>query len=136
MNEPDPQDELAVSSIELSDIGQTLIELGKQLIAAGQLTENMRSQPAGIQEAYDYGTSEQAEAVHDAHYRAQQDALARTLTSMNAFRRGYERWERLAVEYGLTRLEFTQRRTATLLGVGLSTVNRWNQNPLPADPER
>lgn len=133
MHAPDQQDNLAVSAIELSDIGQTLVELGKQLIAAGELTADVRREPVGSREVHEYGTAHDVEELHDAHYRAQQDALARTLTGLNTFRRGYEHWERLAVEYGLTRLAFTQRPTATLLGVGLSTVNRWNQNPLPAE---
>jgi len=44
------------------------------------------------------------------------------------FRRDYADWERLTVEYALKR--FTQRDVASVLGVGLSTVNRWAQHTL------
>jgi transposase len=49
---------------------------------------------------------------------------------LKSFRKDYADWERLIVEYALTRSGFTQRDVATLLGVGLSTVNRWAQHPL------
>jgi|GEM_PF-2032910 len=133
----DEDENRALTDIELSDIGQTLIALGEQLREIG----NAAYQPTTRKELEQYyfggGHSDPTEDVieGDLAHAAARERMTRTLTGLNAFRRTYSQWERLSVEYALDRLGFTQRRTATLLGVGLSTVNRWAQHPLSADAD-
>jgi DNA-binding NtrC family response regulator len=117
--------ELRISGVGLHAIGQRLIDLGHLLVATGQHTENDTLRKH-IRDAELVGEQEVYEAVD----REAQAAIRQTLTGLNTFRREYADWERLTVEYALTRQGFTQRDVATLLGVGLSTVNRWAQHPL------
>jgi DNA-directed RNA polymerase specialized sigma24 family protein len=122
-NEPD--DELRLSGVRIHDIGQRLIDLGEQLVVTGKHTDN-RTLRKRIDEA---DQADEPEVYEDLN-REVATAIRRTLTGLNSFRREYGDWERLVVEYALTRGGFTQRDVASLLGVGLSTVNRWAQHPL------
>lgn len=118
---------LAAEGLELRDIGQSLMELGEQLRKVGVLTEKHHG---SVGEDL-YGPSpESIEGMQLERDRedAIRDAMTRTLAGLRMFRGNYDYWERVAAEYALTRLGFTQRRTATLLGVGLSTINRWAQH--------
>lgn len=63
-------------------------------------------------------------------------AFRSTLRSMRKFRRDYDRWERLAAEYALARMNYSQREVAQELGVATSTINRWSQHPLPIEDYR
>lgn len=134
-NDNPKSDGLAITGIELRDIGQTLIALGRQLQEVGKITEKPDDE-AVLQEVfggrYDEHSPEHFKAELE-QQRATQDAMTQTLMGLQAFRRSYEHWERLTVEYALTNLNFTQRRTATLLGVAVSTINRWAQHPLTDD---
>lgn len=130
-----PNDGLAVDGIALRDIGQTLMELGRQLSEVGKISEQP-DDDATLQAVFgdqlDENSPEafRAEMVRE---RAASDAMTRTLMGLQSFRRGYEHWERLTAEYAMTKQGFTQRRTASLLGVAVSTVNRWSQHPLTDD---
>jgi DNA-binding NtrC family response regulator len=114
-----------LTDVGIHDIGQRLIDLGEQLIAIGKhgdsdkLREHMR-------EAEEIAVDEVWEEVD----REMKTAVRRTLSGLGSFRKEYNDWERLAVEYALARRGFTQREVANLLGVGLSTINRWAQHPL------
>lgn len=123
---------LAVENLELRDIGQNLIELGKQLQKVGELTEKQRMSLLEMTylDQLDGLEREQAESDHDRDVR---DAMTKTLTGLRMFRGNYDYWERVAAEYALARLDFTQRRAAALLGVGLSTINRWAQHPVTTE---
>jgi len=55
---------------------------------------------------------------------------------LGTYRRNYHHWERVIAEFALAKMNYTQRDTAQLLGVGLSTINRWAQNPLPLEDDR
>jgi hypothetical protein len=131
-DEPDDEAMRAVEGLELRDIGQSFIELGEQLKMIGGLTEKQRFDLQ--REAYESSLHgfelEQAELDRQDEVR---DAMTKTLTGLRMFRGNYDYWERVAAEYALDKLNFTQRRTATLLGVGLSTINRWAQNPVATE---
>lgn len=120
---------LQVSDVGLHDIGQRLIDLGEQLISIGKHTEN-HDLRQHIEEADRIAVEEAWDAVG----REIESAVRRTLGGLSGFRKEYGNWERLIVEYALKR-GFTQRDVARLLGVGLSTVNRWAQHPLTYDED-
>lgn len=119
-----------LSDVGIHDIGQRLIDLGEQLVAVGQLTDSNK-----LREGIDRAEEIDVDEVWDSVNRDMHAAIRRTLSGLGAFRREYGDWERLTVEYALHRRGFTQREVATLLGVGLSTVNRWAQNPLRYESE-
>jgi len=57
-------------------------------------------------------------------------AMRETLEGLRKFRRNYDYWERLIAEFALAKMGYTQRDVAKYLGISLTTVNRWAQNPL------
>lgn len=101
------------------------MELGEQLRAVGQLIDNkrMREKDRLLEQIGDFELQEEID-------REAREALRKTLTGLRSFRRDYDYWERIVAEYALTKWNYTQRDTAKLLGVGVSTINRWAQNPL------
>jgi hypothetical protein len=117
--------EARIDSVHVHEIGQRLIDLGNTLVSAGHLTESEELRRR-IREAEIAGI-EEVDAAVDREIAA---AVRRTLMELSVFRREYADWERLTVEYALGRVGLTQRQVASLLGVGLSTVNRWAQHPL------
>lgn len=125
-----PEAERVIESIEAAEIGEHLKSLAEELDAISQLTSRLNHwvspELRRELEIDDAQIEEEAKAW-------ELDAIQRTLTRLSSFRREYARWERLIVEYALTRAHLTQREVAGLLGVGLSTVNRWNQNPITHD---
>lgn len=129
-DEPDDEGMLATDGLMLSDIGQSLVELGEQLSKVGALTDKRERWNAA---AEFYGPElDEVERIQAESDRADEihAAMTKTLAGLRMFRGNYEYWERVAAEYALGHLKFTQRRTATLLGVGLSTINRWAQHPV------
>lgn len=118
-------DALRVADVSIHDIGRRLIDLGNELVAIGSLTDSVKLRQ-NIEAADEIAVDE----VWDDVDREMSAAVRRTLSGLKAFRTEYSDWERLTVEYALTRRNFTQREVAQLLGVGLSTVNRWSQQPL------
>lgn len=121
---------LAVDDLDLSDIGQSLIDLGEQLQKIGAVTGKKESWDPR-QELWESAQNEFEQLRIESQRRDEiHDAMTKTLAGLRMFRGNYDYWERVAAEYALTRLNFTQRRTATLLGVGLSTINRWAQHPV------
>jgi hypothetical protein len=117
-----------VSDVRIHEIGARLIDLGNQLVNVGKLTENAKLRKR-IEDVNEYGDEEH----HDELDHELANAIGSTLRGLNSFRKDYANWERLTVEYALTRSGFTQRDVARMLGVGLSTVNRWAQHPLTYD---
>lgn len=59
--------------------------------------------------------------------------LEQLMEAVAQHRDGLAYWERVIAEYALHRRGYSQRKTAQLLGVGVSTVNRWSQNPAGFD---
>lgn len=118
-------EERVVESIDAPDIGEHLKALSQQLEDIAQLTARFFPMLTRAE-------TEDPELVEEAA-AWEVDAIRRTLTGLSSYRREYARWERLIVEYALTRSNLTQREVAGLLGVGLSTVNRWNQHPITHD---
>lgn len=129
-DEPEDEAMLAVEDIELRDIGQSLMDLGEQLRKVGAFTEKKQSWDPRRQELEDDLDEYDRLALESKRSDEVRDAMTKTLTGLRMFRGNYDYWERVSAEFALTRLNFTQRRTATLLGVGLSTINRWAQNPV------
>lgn len=121
-------DEYRVAGVNVHAIGQRLIDLGELLKTTGQHTENPTLRKH-IDEADRTGVDE----LHEEVDREVAAAIRRTLMGLSQFRRDYADWERITVEYALKR--FTQRDVASMLGVGLSTVNRWAQHPLTYDED-
>lgn len=122
-----------VEDVYLYEIGQRLIDLGEQLRDIGDHTAGpkMRGAIDAANEAEGNMLNEvELEFVRQDLERQIRDAVRRTLTGMGRYRKEYAMWERIVVEYALTKQGFTQREVARLLGVGLSTVNRWAQNPV------
>jgi len=117
--------ELAVEGLGYVDVGIRLRELSDQLRALSdliideKLDENERR-------AYEFGV---IEAIEDNEVE-RLSRFRRTLSGLGTYRRNYHYWERVIAEYALTEMKYTQRDTAHLLGVGLSTINRWAQNPV------
>jgi len=130
----DPEDEtteLEVDEVNFYDVGERLVELGEQLKAVGQLPELTRIRKLE-HELQEHGL-EEIERDIDAETHA---ALRKTLTGLRTFRREYDRWERIVAEYVMAKHNYTQRDTAKLLGVGVSTINRWAQHPLKVQEYR
>jgi predicted transcriptional regulator len=132
-----PESSYQIDEIELSDLGAHFVDLGERLKLVGQLTQE-QSVPARsgnityMRNEYEEMTEEEvAEWESDVRKR-----VRGTLTGLRDFRRDYERWQRLTAEYVLTRLGYTQREAAELLGVAASTINRWAQHPLPIEDYR
>lgn len=120
-----PEGNRQVEDVYLYEVGQRLIDLGEQLREIGDYTAGRK-----MRTAIDQATEIDGHVVYEDLERQVRDAVRRTLTGMGRYRKEYAVWERIVVEYALTKKGFTQRDVARLLGVGLSTVNRWAQNPV------
>lgn len=123
--------ELAVEGLQWSDVGIRLRELSAQLAAVADYIDDTKLDEEG-RLAHMYGHE-----VAVAEYEAEKERrFRRTLSGLGTYRRNYHHWERVIAEFALAKMGYTQRDTAQLLGVGLSTINRWAQNPLPIEDER
>lgn len=122
---------LAGSGVTLNDIAASLSVLGDQLREIGGIA-NKPTTRQDIERHYygDQGDVQEQLIEDDLRDAEQRERLAQTLSALRTFRRSYYYWERVAVEYALNDGGFSQRRAAQLLGVGLSTINRWAQNPV------
>lgn len=119
---------LQVDEVSLGDLLAKLSELGEQLRRVSERASN-RERGDYIRQLQAVGGDPTDEEVR--LWEAEDaEAFRRTLTGLREFRRDYSYWERVLVEYALTRKNITQRDAAQLLGVGVSTINRWAQHPL------
>lgn len=114
-----------VDDVRLNELGKRLADLGEQLQLIGGHTTSYK-----IDESREQAQHIDVPEVWSDHEQLVRDSVRRTLAGMGSFRKEYANWERIVVEYALTKEGFTQREVARLLGVGLSTVNRWAQHPL------
>ncbi len=117
--------ELAVDGLQWSDVGTRLRELSEQLRAVADYIDDKKLDEEGRQ-AYEHGHDgaiAECEAETERRFR-------RTLSGLGTYRRNYHHWERVIAELALAKMNYTQRDTAQLLGVGQSTIDRWAQNPL------
>lgn len=130
-SEPDDEPVYAVEGLRYSDVGMRLRDLSEQLARVADLIEDKKLHREG-REAYEHG-HEGAIAEYEAEVSKR---FRQTLSGLGAYRRQYNFWERVIVEYALNEMNYTQRDAAQLLGVGLSTVNRWAQNPLRLEDYR
>lgn len=122
---PDDEPELQVDELSVFDIGQRLVELGKQLQAVGAYTDDDDLRDV-IHQANEIGEDDVFEHVG----RRVDGAVRSTLTGLREFRRSYDYWERVITEFALSKRNFTQRDAAQLLGVSTATINRWAQHPV------
>jgi len=120
-----------LDDVHFFEIGERLILLGEILRDIGKIIENDDLHAAHESLQLSWTTYDDATEVTQQSI----SALRRTLANLGSFRKDYSNWERLIVEYALKHYSFTQRDVARLLGVGLSTVNRWAQNPLMVDDD-
>ena len=118
-----------VDVLSITDLGDQLSALASQLAVVSKHTnrENFRD----VEKAWEIVGNDEDEARLDEAYSA---AVRQTLMGLAQFRRSYDYWERLIAEYALKR-GFSQRQAAGLLGVAVSTINRWAQHPLTSDRE-
>lgn len=120
-----------INEIELHDLGTHFVELGERLKLVGRLTEDQTVPITGRNVAYMKNEHEEmSEDEVDQWVGDVRNRVRGTLTGLRDFRRDYERWQRLTAEFVLTKLGYTQREAAELLGVAASTINRWAQHPL------
>lgn len=119
---------LQVDDVRLHEISKRLIDLGEQLRLIGSHTAAHK-----FEGDFEHAARIDVPEVWADYEEKLDDAARRTLAGLGSFRKEYANWERLVVEYALTKRGFTQRDVARLLGVGLSTVNRWAQHPLTYD---
>ena len=130
----DPEDEnaeLQVDEVNFLDVGAHLVQLAEQLHAVGELVNNPRIRELD-RDLQEHGLEEIQKELGD----EAKTALNKTLTGLRSFRREYDRWERVVAEYVMAKENYSQRDTAKLLGVGVSTINRWAQNPLKVQDYR
>lgn len=123
--------ELAVDGLRYVDVGIRLRELADQLRSVADLMDDKKLDEEG-RLVYEYG-HEQAIEEYEAELRLR---FRRMLSGLGTYRRNYHYWERVIAEFALAEMNYTQRDTAHLLGVGLSTINRWAQNPLKIEDDR
>ncbi len=120
-----------INEIELRDLGAHFVELGERLKLVGRLTEDQTVPITGRDVVFMKNDYEEMSEVEVEEWVADvRKRIRGTLTGLRDFRRDYERWQRLTAEYVLTKLGYTQRDAAELLGVAASTINRWAQHPL------
>ncbi|GAB3574601.1 hypothetical protein GCM10027406_04870 [Leifsonia lichenia] len=123
--------ELQVDEVDRSDLAEKLSQLSEQLQRAAELLYN-RTRADSLSERHFHGDEpDDYEQIQLDQKSA--DEFRRTLTTLRDFRRTYGRWERVIAEFALTKMNYTQRDAAKLLGVGVSTINRWAQHPLRID---
>lgn len=130
----DPADEgelLQVDEVSFYEVGERLVDLGTELQRVGHEMDSDRLRQLE-RELREHGL----DAIIEELDTSTDMALHRTLTGLRTFRREYDRWERLVAEYVMAKHNYTQRDTAKHLGVGVSTVNRWAQNPLKVQEYR
>lgn len=119
-----------VDVLSIYDIGDQLRALGEQLSAIGKHGESQNFR--GLEKAWEItGDEEEARMLEEAY----STALRQTLIGLSQFRRSYDYWERLIAEYALKQ-GLSQRQAAGLLGVAVSTINRWAQHPLDGDRQQ
>lgn len=129
--ETDNGPELAVDGLRYIDVGIRLRELADQLRSVADLIDDKQLYENG-RLAYEHGH----EGAIDEYEAELPRRFRRMLSGLGTYRRNYHYWERVIAEFALTEMNYTQRDTAHLLGVGLSTINRWAQNPLKIDDDR
>jgi|APMI01.1.fsa_nt_gi Trp operon repressor len=135
-HEPEGEDAiLKTDEVELGDLGRKLIDLGERLQKLGTLTEKKQVLERGViyvKNEHEELTEREVELeIADARF-----AMRETLKGLRDFRREYDYWERVVAEFALNRMGYTQRDAALLLGVSVSTINRWAQNPLKIEDLR
>lgn len=127
----DDSPELAVDGLRYTDVGIRLRELADHLGSVADLINDTKLYEEG-RLAYEHGHEEAIEE-YETELRLR---FRRMLSGLGSYRRSYHYWERVIAEFALTEMNYTQRETAHLLGVGLSTINRWAQNPLTIGDDR
>lgn len=135
MTEQQEQDEVLYARDEISfdQLGNLLEEMAEELQSIAQ-----RAKDADVERLHreldlmDYPEVEIYEEIN----RRVGATTVRTLGGLKRFRRNYEYYERAIAEWALSNDQLSQRDVARYLGIGLSTVNRWAQNPLKAQDNR
>lgn len=115
------------TGLEFHDLGQALIDLGNNLRELGQISAT--EEPWNPNEE---GYLSSLDATDRLVYENQkmsirEGKMSLTLNGLRKFRAEYEHLERLVANYAMHDLNFSQRRTGTLLGFSGATMNRISQ---------
>ncbi len=122
-----PNDVNQVEEVEIPDIAKSLGDIAEKLHRDMGRAARLPGRPDYVDASGEpLLTAEEQDA-----WPATADAtLKQLLRDLAAFRTNYDYWERVAAEFALRYHHFTQRETAQLLNVGVSTINRWAQHPV------
>ena len=116
--------------LEFRDLGQSLMALGANLSELGRMSgEREVWDPRRDEEFNDLDYVDQLVAREQASAK-QLETMVQTLNGLRKFRAEYEHLEKVIASYAMHEMSFSQRRTATLLGLGLGTINRLSQSAL------
>ena len=116
--------------LEFQDLGQSLMALGANLSELGRMSgEREVWDPRRDEEFNDLDYVDQLVAREQASAK-QLETMVQTLNGLRKFRAEYEHLEKVIASYAMHEMSFSQRRTATLLGLGLGTINRLSQSAL------
>lgn len=116
--------------LEFRDLGQSLMALGANLSDLGRMSgEREVWDPRRDEEFNDLDYVDQLVAREQASAK-QLETMVQTLNGLRKFRAEYEHLEKVIASYAMHEMSFSQRRTATLLGLGLGTINRLSQSAL------
>lgn len=123
---------LAADEVSLSEIRRVMEDMAGQLHRIAEATQSVKMRDLEDKNLH-VGLDQYEEAEYEGEFH---NVVATTLRSLKSFRRNYDYWERAIAEYAFRELKFTQRDTARMLGVGVSTINRWAQLPLEVHNSR
>lgn len=119
--------------LEFQDLGQSLMALGANLTDLGRMSGEREVWDPRRDLAFEnLDTVDQIVLMEQAESK-KLDTMVQTLNGLRKFRAEYEHLEKVIASYAMHEMSFSQRRTATLLGLGLGTINRLSQSALQED---
>ena len=123
----DSSNKVPSTGVEFHDLGQALIDLGNNLRELGKLTAE--EEPWDPREDDYLDSLDHADRIvyENQKYGKREGKMSQTLNGMRKFRSEYEHLERLIANYAMHDMNFSQRRTGTLLGYSGATMNRLSQ---------
>lgn len=124
---PKDAEYLAPPEADIRDITRAFIGIANSLENAAKLAESLN--PSAHVDRGGISVQMISELNSEAWAEAEEAAEV-MMKAIRSARSNFDYWERVAAQYALEDLGFTQRRTAALLGIGVNTVNRWANHPV------